>query len=205
MAGDNSALSEFTSLDVSDPLWEHFYTVAPLVVIGSKEKDSYNLAPKHMAMPLGHDNFYCFVCTPEHSTYHNISEYGEFTVSYPKPDELIYTSLSASPRCDEDSNHKNIINELKTIKSKSIDALFLKGSYLMLECKLIKIVDGFGRHSLIIGEVIGAFIDRSYHKVSDIDEQDLFSKAPLLSYLAYGRFAVIKDSFSFPFPKHFKS
>jgi hypothetical protein len=36
------------------PIWDRFFTVAPLVIVGSKEEDDrYNLAPKHMAMPLG--------------------------------------------------------------------------------------------------------------------------------------------------------
>ena len=38
---------------VDQPIWERFYTVAPLVLVGTLEPDgSHDLAPKHMAMQL---------------------------------------------------------------------------------------------------------------------------------------------------------
>ena len=37
------------SLNTDKSIWDHFYTVAPLVVIGTKEGDGFDLAPKHMA------------------------------------------------------------------------------------------------------------------------------------------------------------
>lgn len=41
--------------------------VAPLVIIGSREPDGgFDLAPKHMAMPVGWQNYYCFA-RPAHS------------------------------------------------------------------------------------------------------------------------------------------
>ncbi len=43
---------DFISLNVKESIWEHFYTVAPLVVIGTKEAQGFDLAPKHMATPI---------------------------------------------------------------------------------------------------------------------------------------------------------
>ena len=63
--------NNFKTLDVSKPIWEKIFIVAPLVVIGTKEGDGYDLAPKHMATPIGFENYFGFVCTPEHSTYVN--------------------------------------------------------------------------------------------------------------------------------------
>ena len=60
------------SLDVNLPIWERVFTVAPLVVIGTKENGGYDLAPKHMATPMGFGNYFGFVCTPKHGTYHNV-------------------------------------------------------------------------------------------------------------------------------------
>jgi hypothetical protein len=38
-------------------LWDQFFAVFPLVIIGSKEPDgTFDLAPKHMAIPLGWEN-----------------------------------------------------------------------------------------------------------------------------------------------------
>src|ERR1035438_2888216 len=84
------------------PIWDRFFGVFPLVIVGSKETDDrYNLAPKHLAMPLGWESYYCFVCSPQHTTYHNIRRHGVFTVSYPRPSEVLLASLAAAPRCED--------------------------------------------------------------------------------------------------------
>ena len=42
-----------TPLDLSHPIWEQVYMVAPLIIVGTREPDgTYDLAPKHMAMPI---------------------------------------------------------------------------------------------------------------------------------------------------------
>lgn len=192
------------SLDTSQYLWSHFYTVAPLVVIGTKEGDVYDMAPKHMATALGHDNYFGFVCTPRHSTYHNVKKEGSFTVSFPKPDQVVLTSLAASPRCGDEGNDKPIIPQLPMIKAPNIDAMFLKEGYLYFECAHDRTIDGFGDFSLICGKITGAYVDKDYKRISEQDEQTLVANSPLLAYLAYGRFAEIKDSKAFPFPKNFK-
>ena len=73
-------------LATGQPIWDRFFTVFPLVIVGSKEPDGrYDLAPKHLAMPLGWENYFGFVCSPRHGTYHNIRRNAAFTVSYPRP------------------------------------------------------------------------------------------------------------------------
>ena len=48
-------------IPVDKPVWNNVFTVAPLVLVGTREGGGgYDLAPKHMAMPLGWDNYYCF-------------------------------------------------------------------------------------------------------------------------------------------------
>jgi len=195
---------QLVELDVNHPIWEHFFTVAPLVVIGTKEEGHYDLAPKHMAMPLGYDNYFGFVCTPRHSTYHNVKREGAFTVSFPHPDQVVLTSLTASPRTPECSYAKPVLNGLPTFPANQVDALFVTNSYLYLECQLFKIIDGFGQNSLICGEIIGAYVEDAALRVSDQDDQELIQKTPLLAYLAYGRFAQIRESYAFPFPRDFK-
>ena len=84
------------------PIWERVFTVNPLVLIGTQERDGgYNLAPKHMAFPMGWENYFGFVCTPRHFTYHNARREGVFTVSYPRPTQVVLASLAASPREDD--------------------------------------------------------------------------------------------------------
>ena len=43
---------DLVELAVGSGLWAHVPAIAPLVVIGTKEGDGYDLAPKHMATPL---------------------------------------------------------------------------------------------------------------------------------------------------------
>jgi flavin reductase (DIM6/NTAB) family NADH-FMN oxidoreductase RutF len=191
------------SLATSKPIWKHFYTVSPLIVIGTKEGHKYDLAPKHMAMAMGQENYFGFVCTPEHATYHNVKKQKEFTVSFPKPSQITLASLAATPRCEENNRSKNIVEFLPTIPGKWVDALFIKDAYLYLECALDRIIDGFGKYSLISGKIIRAYVDETYLKTSDSDQQKMMAQAPLLAFLAYSRFAVIEDSYVFPMPKDF--
>jgi hypothetical protein len=49
-------------LPLNAPIWDAFFTVAPLVLVGTREDDgSHDLAPKHMALPLGWQNHFGFV------------------------------------------------------------------------------------------------------------------------------------------------
>jgi hypothetical protein len=79
------------------PIWDRFFMVAPLVIVGTREGGGgYDLAPKHMAMPLGWENYYCFVCSPSHATQHNVQVTEEFTVSFPRPGQVLQTSWAAA-------------------------------------------------------------------------------------------------------------
>lgn len=195
----------FVALDTKEAIWPHFFTVAPLVVIGTKEDSGYNLAPKHMVTPLGQDNYFGFVCTPRHSTYHNIKKEGGFTVSFPKPDQVVLTSLAATARCEETSLPKPVLENIPTVPATQIDALFLRDAYLYLECELDRIVDGFGEYSLIAGRIVAAFVEEDALRVSEGNEQEMLYQSPLLAFLAYGRFAKVQNTFAFPYPKDFKN
>ena len=63
---------KWVSLDTSQPVWKRIFMVAPLVVIGTREGNGYDMAPKHMITPMGFDNYFGFVCTPTHGTYQNM-------------------------------------------------------------------------------------------------------------------------------------
>lgn len=191
------------SLDLDQPIWERCFTVAPLVVVGTLERDgSYDLAPKHMAMPLGWGNYFGFMCTPCHHTYHNIRRTHVFTVSFPRPSQVLTTSLTATPRCDHDQ--KPALKALPTIPASIIDGVFLQDAYLNLECRLIRMVDDFGENSLIAGRIVAAHVDEAALRSSDRDDQDLLRQSPLLAYLSPGRFATLDHSQAFPFHEGFQ-
>lgn len=187
-------------LDVSEPIWGRVFMVNPLVVVGSHQGDgAYNLAPKHMAFPMGWQNYFGFICTPKHRTYLNIRQEKAFTVSYPRPSRIFEAGLAASARYENDA--KPLIDQLPTFAAREVDALFLSDSYLYLECRLNRIVDGFGENSLVVGKIIAA-----YAGIEEIRsrESDTLDDAPLLAYISPDRFSHIRDTKAFPFPPHFK-
>lgn len=194
---------KLVSLDPIEPVWSRFFMVSPLVVVGTREKDGYDLAPKHMAMPVGWDNYFAFVCTPKHSTYRNIRREGFFTVSFPKPEQVVITSLTAEPRCGTNGS-KPTLETLPTFPATKIDGVLLEDAYLFLECKMERIIDGFGTNSIIIGVIEVAHVDEAYLRQSEVDEAEMINRAPLLAYLGPGRYASIHDSNTFPFPSGFE-
>ena len=201
---DTIQKSSYTTLDMDELIWERVHTVAPLVIVGTREKSGYDLAPKHMITPLGFGNYFGFVCTPRHNTYQNIKTTGEFTVSFPRPNQLVTTSLSASPRTKQISKSEGIVEQLAIIRATTMDAPMIQDAYFLLECELHKIVDGFDDYSLITGRVKAAHAHKDYLRVSEQDEQEQLGRFPLLAYIAPGRFATINETYNFPFPRDFK-
>jgi flavin reductase (DIM6/NTAB) family NADH-FMN oxidoreductase RutF len=193
---------QLVALATDQPFWDRFFSVAPLVIVGSKEEDGrFNLAPKHLAMPLGWESYYGFVCTPRHTTYHNIRRHGVFTVSYPRPTEVLLASLAAAPRCEDLSKPSLLV--LPTFPARQVDGVLVQGCYQFLECTLDRILDGFGPNSLIIGRVVAAAAHEDALRVEERDEGDQIFQFPLLAYLSPGRIAEIRQSMAFPFPKGF--
>lgn len=190
-------------LDLSVSIWDHLYTVAPLVVIGTREADgSYDLAPKHMAGPVAWDNHFFFVCTPTHATYRNVVREGAFTVSYPRPDQVLLTSLAAAPRFE--GGAKPALHELPTTPATEVEGVLLRDAHLQLECSLERVVDGFGVNSLVIGHVIAARADERGLRDLEREDKDVLSEAPLLAFLAPNRYAEISGGPAFPFHRGWK-
>ena len=200
---ESSMPRNVVSVDTTVPVWEQFFTVAPLVLIGTRDANgSLDLAPKHMVTPMGWQNYFGFVCTPSHSTCGNVERTGEFTVSYPKPSQVLITSLAASPRTAEGS--KPIVDYLSTFPATQVDAGFIRDGYLFFECRHFRTIGGFGENCLITGEIVAAFADDDYLRHTDSDDQETIHDAPLFAYLAPGRFAAIDRSNAFPFPEAMK-
>lgn len=190
-------------LGVGPEMWERTFTVSPLVVIGTREEDgSYDLAPKHMATPLGSEGYYGFVCTPSHATYRNARRTGEFTVSYPRPSQVVMTSLAAAPR-PEPEGGKPVVDALPTWPGTEVDAPLLWDAHLFLECELRDVLDGFGEASLLAGRIVAAHADRRALRVSEEEDTARLEEDPLLAYVSPGRFARLARTHPFPFPAGF--
>jgi flavin reductase (DIM6/NTAB) family NADH-FMN oxidoreductase RutF len=171
-----------------------------MVLIGTTEPDGQiDLAPKHMVTPMSWENYFGFVCTPRHGTYKNIERTGVFTVTYPRPSQILYTSLAASPRCAEDS--KPVLGAFETIPATRVDGVFVADGYVFFECELFKIVDGFGVNSLITGKITAAHVHKDALRASERDDQEMIRHAPMFAYLHPWRFATVSDTNAFPLPE----
>jgi flavin reductase (DIM6/NTAB) family NADH-FMN oxidoreductase RutF len=190
-------------LPLAPPVWEQVFTVAPLVVIGTREADgAYDLAPKHLAMPLSWENHFGFICTATHATLQNARREGVFTVSYPRPNQALVASLAAGGR--EDDGHKPALERIATWKAPTIDGRFLADGYLFFACEVQHIYDDFGANSLVAGRIVAAYAAHDSLRGNDVNDRDLLQNAPLLAYLNWGRFARLSESFTFPFFRDFK-
>lgn len=202
-AAEEPSRQVLTELDLAGSPWEQIFTVAPMVIVGSLESSGeLNLAPKHLAMPLGWGCHFGFICCEAHSTYHNIRRQGEFSVTYPLADEVVLTSLAASPRDGDDT--KPALLALPRLEPLRISTPLFASGYLFLECRLDRIIDGFGEHSLIAGEVVAARATRSARRLREVDEAEVVARTGLMSFLSPSRFTEIRESRSFPFPKGFR-
>ena len=204
---DTLEQNDIVSLDPERPFWERFYMVAPLVVIGTRNDDeSYNLAPKHMAAPMGWADYFGFVCTPKHKTYRNAVQHGVYTVSYPRPSQVVLASLAASPRVGppEGPREKPALDQLPMLEAEEVDGVFLKDSYLFLECELDRRVDDLGENSLLIGKVKAVHVQKDALRVSEQEDDEVIRDNPLLAYLPPDRYAAIDETNAFPFPAGFQ-
>jgi flavin reductase (DIM6/NTAB) family NADH-FMN oxidoreductase RutF len=177
--------------------------VAPLVLVGTREPDGrFDLAPKHLAMPFSWRDHYGFVCTSSHATYGNARREGCFTVSFPRPDQIVITSLAAAPRGEDDQKHA--LAAVPTIAASKVDGVLVENAYLHLECELDRIIDGFADNSLIVGRVVAAAAATDCVRDLDIDAQEMIAHSPLLAYLHPGRFATITETRAFPYHVGFR-
>jgi flavin reductase (DIM6/NTAB) family NADH-FMN oxidoreductase RutF len=182
-------------------VWERVFVAAPLVLVGSKEPTGrYDIAPKHMAMPLGWGDRFCFVCTPRHRTYRNIERHGVFTVSYPHSFQVVQTSLAASRR--EPDGTKPALAALPTFLASHVDGVLVHGCYLFLECELDRFVD-VDDAALVIGRIVAVSALEGAIRDPDRDDAELLHRLAPLTFLSPSRFTVVEGSHAFPFPASF--
>ena len=194
---------DLRALQPDQPFFETVYTASPLVIVGTREPDgSGDLAPKHMAFPLGWSDYFGFVCTPAHSTYQNAKRTGSFTVSYPRPENVLEASLAAGPR--EDDGSKPSLTEIETVEADAVDAPAVKDAYAVLECELLQTVDEFGENALVAGEIVGKYVHSDAYHATDEEPESVLERAPVMAYLYPDRFASVSETQAFPFPEGFE-
>lgn len=205
---DTLEQTDIVTLDPEQPFWERFYMVSPLVVVGTRDEDegTYDLAPKHMALPMGWKDYFGFVCTPRHKTYRNAVRTGVYTVSYPKPSQVVLASLAASPRIGDPQGprRKPALDELPMLAAEEIDGVFLKDAYLFLECELERRVDELDENSLLIGKIKAVHVQKDALRLTEKEDEAVIRDTPLLAYLPPDRYTTIDETNAFPFPAGFE-
>ena len=182
-------------------LWDRVFVPAPLVLVGTLDEDGTpDIAPKHQAMPLGWADWYGFACTSRHRTHANARRTGEFTVSYPTPDQAVLIGQAAAPRAD---GEKLTLALLEQLPAAEVDGVLVGGASLWLECRVDRIVDGFDTHDLIVGRIVRAAAPEWAVRNPERDDAELLHDNPALVYLAPDRFARVADTLAFPFPAEF--
>ncbi len=183
-------------------LWDGFFTVAPLVLIGTLEPDgSADIAPKHQATPIGSTGLFGFVCRPEHATLRNIRTTQCFTVGYPTPGMVLQTSLAASPR--DSAGEKPTLELLSLSPAQVVEGVRVDGCRAHLECRLVEVVDDLDGNALVIGRVVAAAVSDSARREPGTDDGARIEDAPLLAYLHPGRVAAIHHTKDFPYHSGF--
>ncbi|MGI9621397.1 MAG: flavin reductase family protein [Acidimicrobiales bacterium] len=190
-----------TELSPGGDLWDQVFVPAPLVLVGTVDADGgFDLAPKHQAMPLGMGDFYGFVCTDRHRTHENVLRTGEFTVSYPTPDQVVAIGQAAAPRVEDEKLTLGFIDQISAVE---VDGVLAAGASLWLECRVDRVVEGFGTHDLIVGKIVRAAAPSRAVRDPERDDAELIHATPALVFLSPDRFSSVSDTLSFPFPAEF--
>lgn len=194
--------SEFVELDLDGPLLDRAFRIAPLVLVATMDADGRpDVAPKHMTMPVG-ERHVAFTCTPAHATLGNAIETGAFTVSWLRPQDVLLASLAAAPRFRDGT--KPSLAAVPTRPATVVDGVVVDRASIAVECRLERIVEGFGRWQVVVGSIVHAAIARDTLLGTDEDPQDVLARAPVLAYLHPDHVATISRADRFPYHEGFR-
>lgn len=201
-------MSNLGNIQMSDKIeldsYKCYFTVKPIILVttlGSNELP--NVAPQTQCMSVGrHEEYFAFVCTPEHHTYQNTKANKEFVVNYPGP-ELI-EKVSAASQSAENVDEV-ALSGLTSIPSLIVKPPRIKECMVHLECKVMDIKD-LDNGSIILGKVVARSANRevSFKKGMAEESINLLSMHPLLAYIYPDHYASINTAEKFIFPKNYK-
>ena len=182
-----------------------YFTVKPLVLVTTLGPEGLpNVAPKTQNMDIGRrEQYFAFVCIPQHHTYQNIKSTGEFVVNYPGP-ELI-KNVSEASKIAENVDEISLAG-LTSIPSTIVKPPRIKECYLHLECKLEEIKGLDENASIILGKIVARSADSevSFERGKSKENINLLSKHPLLAYVYPNHYSKIDAAEEFVFPKNYK-
>jgi hypothetical protein len=178
-------------LDVAQPVWDRFFWVAPLVLVGTREA---NGSHRPRAQAHGHAHGLGeFLRLRLHATAPHLRQYRTQRACSPFPTRALPNWFWPAwpPRRAAARRTSPRLAALPVFPASVVDGELLEGGYLFLECELDRIVDGFGENSLIVGRVAAAQVDtRSERRArSGRSAAMVLQMRRLLAYLHPGRFA----------------
>ena len=161
------------------PVWDRVFTVNPLVLIGTRERERW-IRPRPQA----------------HGVPHGLGELLRVRL-HPAPRDLpqrqargrLHRQLSEAdagrPRepggiTQRERRFQASLYALPTFPASEVDGVFIQDAYLFLECVLDRIVDDFGENSLIAGRVVAAHVSEDYLRASERDDNDLIHESRYL-------------------------
>jgi flavin reductase (DIM6/NTAB) family NADH-FMN oxidoreductase RutF len=181
-----------------------YFTVKPLILVTTLGPTGLpNVAPKTQNMDVGRrEQYFAFVCTPQHHTYQNVKVNHEFVVNYPGPELIEKVSSAAQPAEDSD---EIALAGLTSIPSVVVKPPRIKECYLHLECKLMEIKD-LEDGSIILGKIAARSVDKEafFERGKSKENIKLLSKCPLLAYVYPDHYTKISVAEEFVFPKNYK-
>jgi flavin reductase (DIM6/NTAB) family NADH-FMN oxidoreductase RutF len=157
-----------------------------------------NVAPKTQVMPVGRKGYWAFGCCDRHHTYQNVIQQGEFVINFPGPELIKQVSQSAKefpPDADEINGAG-----LTAMASQEVKVPSVAECRVHLECKRYQVIDGYGKESLIVGEVVAVTADEDLVDAG----AEILMEYPLLVYVYPGYYASVEQVRQFRFPRNYK-
>lgn len=181
-----------------------YFIVKPLILVTTLGPGGIpNVAPKTQSMDVGRsEEYFAFVCVPQHHTYQNVKATGEFVVNYPGP-KLIKNVSEASQLAE--NVDEIALAGLTGIPSLVVKPPRIKECYLHLECKLVEIKE-FDDASIVLGRIVARSADKevSFERGKSKESIKLLSKRPLLAYVYPNHYTKISVAEEFVFPRNYK-
>lgn len=144
---------------------EKNYIIRPLVLITTINREGkYNAAVKTNFMTVSSMRSYAFCCSPEHHTYRNVLETGEFVVNIPTEDIMSkvikVAKMTVSP-CPPGVNEIESAG-LTPILSEEVRPPRIEECVAHYECML-----DWHRDALILGKVVAVSVDKDFLEGTD--------------------------------------
>ena len=181
-----------------------YFTVKPLILVTTLGSSGLpNVAPKTQNMDVGSlEQYFAFVCVPQHHTHQNVKATGEFVVNYPGP-ELIMNVSEASQLAE--NVDEIALAGLTGIPSMVVKPPRIKECYLHLECKLVDIKE-FDDASIVLGRIVARSASQEvcFERGKSKESIKLLSKRPLLAYVYPNHYTKISVAEEFIFPRNYK-